>query len=148
MLLVEDNPVDSIFIEKALRGSACADEIHCVATGEEALEFLVERTTHPTESTPLPKLIILDVKLPRMSGFEFLQTIRSQSRYKDVSIVVFSGTESEFDRKMALDLGANGFVLKPFNMANFSCAVEEIAKGCFGSFTIEAPPPSAVVSYP
>lgn len=129
IMLVEDNAVDMMFIEKALKDSNCADQVHSFTSGESALDFLRSiESRSGLGASPLPRLIILDIKLPGMSGFEVIQALRSNAKYRDIAIVVFSGSGSDHEKKMALDLGANSYFEKPFNITVFARSIDEIAK--------------------
>ena len=132
ILLVEDNPDDRDLTIMALKGSNIANEIDIARDGEEALGYFEDR------SRPLPVLVLLDLKLPRIMGLDVLKRLRADERTKLVPIVVLTGSSEESDRYQSYVEGVNAYVVKPVEFDAFSEAVK--ALGLFW-LVINAPPP-------
>lgn len=132
ILLVEDNPDDRDLTIMALKGSNIANEIDIARDGEEALEYFEDR------SRPLPALVLLDLKLPRIMGLDVLKRLRADERTKLVPIVVLTSSQQESDRYQSYVEGVNAYVVKPVEFDKFSEAVK--ALGLFW-LVINEPPP-------
>ena len=137
ILLVEDNPDDRDLTMMALKGSKIANEIDIARDGEEALEYFEDR------SRPLPVLVLLDLKLPRIMGLDVLKRLRADERTKLVPIVVLTGSSEESDRYQSYVEGVNAYVVKPVEFSNFSDAVKQL--GLFW-LVINQPPPDPETS--
>ena len=132
ILLVEDNPDDRDLTIMALKGSKITNEIDIARDGEEALRYFADR------SRPLPVLVLLDLKLPRIMGLEVLKRLRADERTKLVPIVVLTSSQQESDRYQSYVEGVNAYVVKPVEFGAFSEAVK--ALGLFW-LVINEPPP-------
>jgi two-component system, response regulator len=132
ILLVEDNPDDRDLTIMALNGSRIANEIDIARDGEEALRYFEDR------SRPLPVLVLLDLKLPRIMGLDVLKRLRADARTKLVPIVVLTSSQQESDRYQSYVEGVNAYVVKPVEFDKFSEAVK--ALGLFW-LVINEPPP-------
>ena len=132
ILLVEDNPDDRDLTIMALKGSNIANEIDIARDGEEALEYFED------QSRPLPALVLLDLKLPRIMGLDVLKRLRADERTKLVPIVVLTSSQQESDRYQSYVEGVNAYVVKPVQFDKFSEAVK--ALGLFW-LVINEPPP-------
>ena len=132
ILLVEDNPDDRDLTIMALKGSNIASEIDIARDGEEVLEYFED------PSRPLPVLVLLDLKLPRIMGLEVLKRLRAEERTKLVPIVVLTSSQQESDRYQSYVEGVNAYVVKPVQFDKFSEAVK--ALGLFW-LVINEPPP-------
>ena len=132
ILLVEDNPDDRDLTIMALKGSKIANEIDIARDGEEALQYFED------QSRPLPVLVLLDLKLPRIMGLDVLKRLRADERTKLVPIVVLTSSQQESDRYQSYVEGVNAYVVKPVEFDAFSEAVK--ALGLFW-LVINEPPP-------
>jgi len=127
VLLVEDNPHDAEMTMRALRKGNFLNKLHWVKDGVEALDFIrcsdayAGRT--PTENL---KLVLLDLKMPRMNGIEVLREIKADPNTHDIPIVMMTSSSQERDVVESYQLGANGFVTKPINVTSFMEAVAQI----------------------
>jgi len=114
ILLVEDNEDDILLLERALRNARLANPLKVVKDGEEAIKYLsgdsayADRTRYPS-----PFLILLDLRLPRLSGFEVLAWIRDQPYFCELIIVVLTNSDHVPDVSKARELGANSYLVKP-----------------------------------
>jgi len=114
ILLVEDDPNDVLLIQRAFRKSNVANPIQVVGDGEEAIAYLSGRGPYADrERYPLPVLLLLDLKLPRKSGFEVLEWLRQQPGLKRLPVAVLTSSAETPDINRAYDLGANSYLVKP-----------------------------------
>src|SRR5688572_2518444 len=121
VLIIEDNPDDEALMTRALSETATPPRVVFVRDGVDALDLLRKRgrelTIHP------PALIVLDLMMPRMNGFEFLRAIRADSQFHHVPVIVFSSSDAPRDIQQAYDLGATSYVQKPTGYHEFSTAL-------------------------
>src|SRR5262245_27589757 len=111
VLLVEDNDDDVLITSLAMRQSQPGCQLRVVENGEEAVKYLKGEGDFGDRSKfPIPRLVLLDLNTPRMSGFKVLDWIRNQSSLKNILVVVFSGSDSEADLKEAKKIGADSYL--------------------------------------
>jgi two-component system response regulator len=124
ILLVEDSSDDVELTMRAFKRSHLMNPIEVVRDGVEALDFLFARGAHAQrESAPLPTLIILDLKLPRLDGLSVLRAIRADERTQFLPVVILTSSKEEQDLVSGYSLGANSYVRKPVDFAEFMEAV-------------------------
>jgi CheY-like chemotaxis protein len=127
VLLVEDNSQDEILILRALKKANIANPIDVARDGQEALDYLFrEGKFVDRESPPCPAVILLDIGLPRLSGLDVLERIRADDRTRLVPVVILTSSDEDRDRLRSYAHGANGFVRKPLNFAEFAEAVTSL----------------------
>ena len=127
ILLVEDREDDIILIQSALRKGRVKNPIHVVRDGDEALAYLKgEGKFSNRVEFPLPTLVLLDLKLPRLDGFEVLKWIRSRPGLKTMRIIVLTSSEQIRDVNRAYEMGANSFLVKPLDFEQFVATGELI----------------------
>jgi two-component system, response regulator len=132
LLLVEDNPSDEELTLHVLRKHNLANRIKVVRDGAEALEFVFgEGAQKP------PKLILLDLKLPKLNGLELLSRIRSDDRTKRIPVVVLTSSREESDLYTSYELGVNSYIVKPVDFEQFAEAVRQL--GLYWLLLNEAP---------
>lgn len=124
ILLVEDNPGDVRLTQEALREARIANRLHTVRDGEMALDYLFRRGRF--EDAVLPDLIFLDLNIPRVSGLEVLDRIKSQDVLKRIPIVILTSSEAEKDIVKSYDLHANCYVKKPLDLDGFVDVIKSI----------------------
>jgi CheY-like chemotaxis protein len=131
IVLVEDNPYDAELIARVLKKEMPPIHIKVFDDGEEALEFIRETRRKAGEASvrEQPRLILLDLKLPKVTGLEVLRHIKTDDLTKGIPVVVFTSSAEERDRLESYRLGADSYVVKPVNFADFRRSVIEIAKG-------------------
>jgi CheY-like chemotaxis protein len=114
VLLVEDNPDDVELILHAFKRAAVTNPIQVVTDGEQAIGYL-SGTGHYADRVvyPVPRLVLLDLKLPRRSGFEVIEAAKANSSFRRVPIVVLTSSNQNEDLRKAYDLGASGYLVKP-----------------------------------
>ncbi len=123
ILLVEDNADDEQLTLRAMRLSDVPNIIRVARDGAEAIEFLFG---DGTSETRLPDLVLLDLKLPKISGLEVLQRVRTDERTKTMPIVVLTSSDEERDIVESYNLGANSYVRKPVDFDEFMDAVKQL----------------------
>lgn len=128
ILLVEDNRDDEELTVMALRETRLLDDICVARDGAEALDFLFARGRYAHRNPlDLPQLILLDLKLPKLSGLEVLQRIRSSSRLKCLPVVILTTSMEERDIFDSYHLGANSYIRKPVDFGNFLEAIRQLS---------------------
>ena len=124
ILLVEDNPDDELLTRRALKKSNVCNEVVVARDGAEALDYLFATGTHEGRSSvAMPQVILLDLDLPKVDGLEVLRRIRSDERTKRLPTVILTSSEDQQDLVEGYGLGANGYVRKPLDLAQFRAAV-------------------------
>jgi len=119
ILLVEDSEADAEMTTRALRKGRVVNTLHVARDGQEAIDFLAA-------ATELPKVVLLDLKLPKKSGIEVLQWIRSQARSKVLPVVMLTSSREEPDIAKCYALGVNSYIVKPVEFDGFAKAVIDI----------------------
>ncbi|MCC6363604.1 MAG: response regulator [Bryobacterales bacterium] len=138
ILLVEDSPNDVELTLEALSEYNLANKVVVARDGEEALDFLYRRARFAKREDSLPAFVLLDIKLPKLSGLEVLQLIRADEKLKSVPVVMLTSSREESDLIQSYQLGVNAYVVKPVAFADFLNAVKEI--GAFWAILNELPP--------
>ncbi len=127
ILLVEDNRDDEELILRSLEDGKIANGVSVVRDGAEALDYLWGTGAHQgRDSSKLPVVILLDLKLPKLSGLQVLERIRADPRTQLVPVVILTSSSEEEDRLSSYRLGANSFVRKPVVFDQFAQAVKEL----------------------
>jgi len=140
ILLVEDNPDDELLALRALRKNDIAGEVAVVRDGVEALDYLFG-AGNDGDAGVLPRLILLDLNLPKLGGLEVLKRLRSDKRTQLLPVVILSSSGEQRDMRDGYGLGANSYVRKPVNFEQFVQAVAQLKN--YWLVLNEAPPASA-----
>ena len=139
ILLVEDNPDDVELTLRSLRKNNISNEIVVARDGAEALEYLFATGAYADHDTSvMPAVILLDLKLPKVDGLEVLRRLRADERTKLLSIVIVTSSKEEKDLINGYSLGANNYVRKPVDFVQFSEAVKQL--GLYWLLLNEPPP--------
>jgi CheY-like chemotaxis protein len=123
ILLIEDNPADIELTLAALRRNNLANEIHVCRDGEEALQYLLAGDGRNAASL---KLVLLDLKLPKVDGLAVLRTIKADPRTQALPVVVLTSSREERDIVDSYSLGSNSYIQKPVNFAEFREIVRQV----------------------
>jgi CheY-like chemotaxis protein len=127
ILLVEDNPQDEMLILRALRKVNLANEVEVVRDGQQALDFLFcEGEFGARAGSHLPAVVLLDINLPRVSGLDVLARLRAQESTCLLPVVILTSSDEERDRLRSYENGANSFVRKPLDFAEFAETVARL----------------------
>ena len=127
ILLVEDNRMDVELTLDAFKEARLLNTIHVALNGQEALDYLFGRGKYVDRSAyPLPNLILLDLKLPGIDGFEVLRQIKGTPLLKRLPVVVLTSSKEEGDRALSYDIGANSYLVKPVSFDGFLGVVRQI----------------------
>jgi CheY-like chemotaxis protein len=139
ILLVEDNRMDIELTIDAFREQRLGNSIHIAANGQEAMDYLLGADPFADrEAYPLPDLILLDLKMPVMDGYEVLRRIKSTPGLKRLPVIVLSSSKEEGDRAMTYDSGVNSYLVKPVSFDGFLDVVKRIESYWL---TLNVPPP-------
>jgi len=129
VLVAEDDPGDVFLLERAFASAGVPASLHFVRDGQEAIDYLggeaaySDRTQHP-----LPDLLLLDLKMPRLNGFDVLEWLRQQPGLKRLPVTVLTSSDQPQDVNRAYDLGANSYLLKPHSSHDLSDLVKRVQK--------------------
>jgi CheY-like chemotaxis protein len=127
ILLVEDNPDDEALTLRALKKNNIANEVVVARDGVEALDYLFGTGAHAgRDMSVMPQVILLDLKLPKVDGFEVLRRLRADERTKFLPVVILTTSNEEKDRLNGYGLGANSFVRKPVEFGQFIEGVRQL----------------------
>ncbi len=127
ILLVEDNPLDAELTQRELTKYNLANRLVWVKNGEAALEMIFGTSLDPSAPLAcLPRLILLDLKLPKVSGHEVLKRIKEDPRTKKLPVVVLTSSCQEIDMLRSYELGVNSYVVKPVEFEKFTEAVRQL----------------------
>jgi len=127
ILLVEDNPHDAEMTIRALRRVNLANRLIHVKDGAEALDFIFSKGTFAGRNTAeKPKVILLDIKMPKVDGIEVLRQIKSDPNTKTIPVVIMTSSKEEQDVFTSYNLGVNSYVVKPVDFEGFAKAVSDL----------------------
>jgi two-component system, response regulator len=141
ILLVEDNPDDLDLTLYALQRNSLANAVHIARDGEEALDFVFCRGCFSGRRfDDPPKVVLLDLKLPKIDGLEVLRTMKNDQRTKSVPVVVMTSSKEQRDMVEGYRLGVNSYIQKPVDFDEFRGLIKQLG---FYWLVINQPPPSA-----
>ena len=127
LLLVEDNPQDLELALRALRKGNITNHIEVARDGAEALDFLFCRGAHASRNiADTPKVVLLDLKLPKVDGLDVLRQIKADARTRTIPVVVLTSSREQRDLVESYELGVNSYIVKPVNFESFTRAVQEL----------------------
>ena len=137
IVLVEDSPSDVELTLRALQTRSLANQVWVARDGAEALDFFFPEGSATSLPRAAPKLVLLDLKLPRVDGLEVLQRLKRDARTKAIPVVVLTSSREGLDVAAAYEFGANSYVVKPVDFDAFARAVTEV--GLYWLFLNERP---------
>jgi two-component system response regulator len=126
ILIVEDDPNDAELIIRSLKKHNLANKLVLLKDGAEALDFLFGQGSFAQLDDGKPRVILLDLKLPKVSGIEVLRKIKSEDKTKKIPVVILTSSREDRDLKDAYDLGVNSYVTKPIQFDEFAKVVSEL----------------------
>lgn len=125
--MVEDNPNDAELTLRALKKHNLANSVHIAKDGNEALEFLFAKGPYADRNMEVkPKLVLLDIKLPKISGIEVLKKIKSDPKMKTIPVVMMTSSKEGPDIEECYNLGANSYIVKPVEFEKFVEVVSQL----------------------
>ena len=113
ILLVEDNPLDAELAIRALKNGGLANNLLWVKDGQQALDYLFRQGEYAQRNENSPRLVLLDLKMPRVDGIEVLKAIKADEKTRRIPVVVMTSSQEERDVAQSYDLGVNSYVVKP-----------------------------------
>ena len=140
ILLVEDSPKDVELTLAALEEGQLANEVVVVRDGAEALDFLYRRGAHHARAIQDPVVIVMDIKMPKVSGLDVLGTLKADAAMRHVPVVILTSSREESDLIRSYELGVNAFVVKPVGFREFFEAIQDL--GVFWA-VLNKPPAAA-----
>ncbi len=127
ILFIEDNPHEAELTIRSLKKHNLANRLKHIADGPEALDFIFSQGIYADrKESQNPKLILLDLKLPKMSGLEILRQIKTNEQTKTIPVVVLTSSKEEMDVAESYRLGANSYIVKPVNFESLNEAVKQL----------------------
>lgn len=127
ILMVEDNRMDIELTLDAFRQARLENEIRVITTGEEALDYLLGRGAYEDRiANPLPDLVLLDIKLPGISGLDVLKIVKQTLVIKRIPVIILTSSRDEGDRIVGYDNGVNSYLVKPISFEGFLDVVKTI----------------------
>ncbi|MDZ4338585.1 MAG: response regulator [candidate division NC10 bacterium] len=142
ILLVEDNPADVELTMHALRRNNLANRIHVARDGEEALDFLFCRGSHSKRSFDNPpRMVLLDLKLPKVDGLEVLRQLKGDSRTKAIPVVILTSSKEDRDMVSGYRFGVNSYIQKPVDFTAFRETIKQL--GLYWMVVNQPPPADA-----
>jgi two-component system, response regulator len=140
ILIADDSPSDVELTILSLRKSKLANTIQVVEDGQKALDFLFCRSEYAGRSFDRPpRVVLLDLKMPKVDGIEVLRALRGDPRTKAIPVVVLTSSQEQHDLVESYNLGVNAYIQKPVDFSRFAAVVEQI--GMFWLVVNEPPPP-------
>ena len=137
ILLVEDSATDGEMTLRALKKIGIANDIKWVKDGQEALDYIFREGVYKDRSRHEPRLILLDLKMPKVDGIEVLQRIKSTEETKMIPVVMLTSSAEEQDVVKSYQLGVNSYLVKPVEFDRF---VEEVSRvGCYWAILNKVP---------
>ena len=125
VLLVEDNPLDAELTIRALKKGGLANRVLRLEDGQQALDYLFRRDRYAERPDVHPRLILLDLKMPRVDGLEVLKSIKADERLRRIPVVIMTSSQEEKDVAQSYELGINSYVVKPVEFSAFTDVVRQ-----------------------
>lgn len=126
ILLVEDSREDAEMTLRTLKKRGIANNVEWVQDGVEALEYLFLEGSHAGRGSGAPRLVLLDLKMPRMDGLQVLERMKADERTRTIPVVMMTSSREEGDLLASYRLGVNSYVVKPVDFADFARMVSEV----------------------
>jgi CheY-like chemotaxis protein len=126
ILLVEDDPGHAVLIEKNLRRGGIANALVTVNDGQKAVDFLLKKDGHRSDTNPVPLVILLDLNMPSLDGYQVLKIIKTDERTRQIPVIMLSTTDNPVEVAKCYELGCNVYVTKPVEYEAFSKAIQNL----------------------
>jgi two-component system, response regulator len=138
ILYAEDSPTDAEITMRALKRANFANKLMWVKDGAEALDYLYARGAHAQRTSGRPRLVLLDLKMPKVDGIEVLRQIRADEQLRTLPVVMLTSSAEEGDIVRSYNLGINSYIVKPVDFNKLS---DEVARAGYYWVVINQPPP-------
>ena len=125
LLLVEDNPHDAELTMRALKRGGLANKVLWVKDGKEALEYLFREGEYAGREDVVPRLVLLDLKMPKVGGIEVLKAVKADERTRRIPVVIMTSSQEEKDMAQVYDMGVNSYVVKPVDFSSLAQIVQK-----------------------
>ncbi len=126
ILLVENDPGHAVLIEKNLRRGGITSTLVTVDDGRKAVDFVLNRAGHQGDTNPVPLVILLDLNMPSLDGFQVLKIIKTDERTRQIPVIMLSTTDNPAEVSKCYELGCNVYVTKPVEYEAFSKAIQNL----------------------
>lgn len=127
IILVEDNPDDAMLTKRAFKNNNISNNLIHLKNGEEAIDFIFNGAIYEDQKfTQHPKIILLDLKMPKVNGMEVLERIKGDAATKNIPVVILTSSAEDPDIKKCYNLGANSYIVKPVEFEKFTKTVVEL----------------------
>lgn len=126
IVIVEDNPNDAELMVRTLKKNQLVNNLIVLEDGEQAINFFIGDTNGNKGLTGLPKVIFLDLKLPKVSGLEVLQQLKANEKTKEIPVVIVTSSSEDPDINAAYKMGVNSYVVKPVNFDDFVKTINQL----------------------
>ena len=138
ILFAEDNPLDAELTIRALRQAGLANKLLWLKDGQQALDYVFREGSYAERTHALPRLLLLDLKMPRVDGLEVLKAVKADERTRRIPVVILTSSQEESDLARSYDIGVNGYVVKPLD---FRSLAEVVRQAGFYWLAINHAPP-------
>jgi CheY-like chemotaxis protein len=143
ILYAEDSPTDAEITMRALKRANFANKLMWVKDGAEALDYLFARGAYAQRGNNQPRLVLLDLKMPKVDGIEVLRQIRTDENLRTLPVVMLTSSAEEADIIRSYDLGINSYIVKPVDFIKLS---DEVARAGYYWVVINQPPPNDFIT--
>lgn len=127
ILLIDDNPMDVELALDAFREAHLANQVEVAHDGESGLDYLLGEGRYTDRTRfPMPDLVLLDLKMPRIDGFEVLRRIKALPKLKRIPVIILTSSREEGDLALSYDIGANSYLVKPVSFSGFVEVVRQV----------------------
>lgn len=126
ILLIEDNPDDELLTLRALKKNNIANEVVVARDGQQALDYLFSKGAFAGQERPIPEVILLDIKLPKIDGLEVLRRIRADEHTRRIPTIILTTSNEQVDIETGYDRGCNSYIRKPVDYEQFIEAVRQL----------------------
>jgi len=128
ILVAEDDPNDTVLMDRAFRKAGVTAPVTFVRDGQEVLDFLERKGRFNARENEEPNTLVLDIKMPRLTGLQVLQWVKTQEQFRRLPVVMFSSSEQARDVNLAYDLGASAYLVKPVETNQYQQTINGFVK--------------------
>ncbi|WP_209402967.1 response regulator [Pseudozobellia sp. WGM2] len=126
LLFIENSPEDIDLTLRTLKNCGFTISTKVIEDGQKAMDYLFENSSKDPFASSMPKLLLLDLKLPKVNGLEILKHLKQHNKLKEIPVVIFSSSDEQVDVKKAYELGANSYIVKPVDFEKFTESIQNL----------------------